>query len=259
MHMNMTKKIFIALAAILLPLTAACNSNDSSSVRSVEDVPGHSIGVVAGSAASALTAELGDVRLYVSETAMAGDVRSGILDCAVVESYNTSSAMFGTRGIKTLSEPLFTLDLAIIAAKQSRDLTSNVNSALRTLTENGVLASIVDNYTHGKAYIYEPRTDISDSAPSLRLAVGGEFSEFLRVDEHGNYFGLDIDVARAVCDVLGVRLELMVFEPNGVVNAVWVGKADFGIGGMYETPERAELVDFSNSYFTCELEVIVRR
>jgi polar amino acid transport system substrate-binding protein len=258
--MKNIKRLFIALTAILLPLLAACGGGTTApTVKKIGDVDGKTIGVVAGTAAEVFAAGLGEVRVYASEAGMAAEVRSGALDCAVTDGYAAGSAVKSARGLKTIAEPLYTLDLSIIAAKQARDLTTDVNSALATLRGSGVLPSIVGNYTRGEPYSYRPRADIPEGAGTLRLAVGGAFAEYLKIDERGNFSGLDIDVARAVCDILGVRLEISSVAPSELVNAVWTGKADFAMGAMYETPERAELVDFSSPYVTCELRVITRK
>ncbi|MDR0905700.1 MAG: transporter substrate-binding domain-containing protein [Oscillospiraceae bacterium] len=258
--MKNLKRLVIALTAILLPLLAACNGGaPNPTVKKISDVDGKTIGVVAGSSAEIFAAGVGEVRVYASEAGMAAEVRSGAIDCAVTDGYAVNSAAKSAHGLKTIAEPLFKLDLAIIAAKQAKDLTADVNSALRTLRDSGVLPAIIGNYTRGEPYAYRPRTDIPEDAGTLHLAVGGAFAEYMKIDERGNFSGLDIDVARAVCDLLGVKLEISGVAPAELVNAVWTGKADFAMGAMYETPERAELVDFSSPYVTCELKVITRK
>ena len=264
-----TKTIaLIALAMILTTLITACNSGDSDgSIRTSEDVVGRRIGVVAGSAAEAVAAELGEVTAYSSEVGMLDELRSGAIECALIEGANLKSVLKGERGVKELKEPLtltygeveYSLDFCIIAAKQARDLTTDVNAALRTLHENGVLPAIIGNYMGGKPYTYVPREDIPASAGTLRLAVGAPLSKYLMLDENGEYCGIDIDVARAVCDLLGVNLAIVTVQQSVVINHVWTGKADFAMGAMHKTPKLEELVDFSNAYVNTDIRVIVRK
>jgi len=257
--MKTSKSLFIIIITVLLLLTAACDGSGDSHIRTPEDVAGRRIGVIAGSAAETVAAAIGEATAYSSDAGMLGELRAGVIDCALIEGHALKAALKGQRGVKSLNEPLESLGFCIVAAKQSKALTADVNRALRTLTESGILPSIIANYIDGKPYTYAPRTDIPEDAGTLRLAVGGTFSSYIMLDENDEYCGLDIDVALAVCDRLGVNLEIVTFEPSAVLNAVWTGKADFAIGALYPTPQREELVDFSNPYMTTDLRVIVRR
>jgi len=258
--MNTLKRLLIALTALSILFLSACSSRfPSPTVRTVDDVEGKLIGVVAGSSAEHFAANYGEVRTFASTAAMLAELRAGSLDCALIEDYNLDAALKGESGVRAVAEPLCTLNFSIIAAKQSRDLTADINSAIRTLTNSTILPSIIGNYTDGKPYKYTPRTDIPETAGTLRLAVGGTFAEYLKRDERGGYSGLDIDVIRAVCDQLGVNIEIIELDSSKIIDHVWSGKADFAIGAMCETPERLEKVDFSNPYTTVELRIITRK
>jgi polar amino acid transport system substrate-binding protein len=81
------------------------------------------------------------------------------------------------------------------------------------------------------------------------LRVG--FSTFRRwamVDKQGNYVGFEIEVARKLADDMGVELELVPTDWNGIIAGLLNGKFDVIIGGMGITPKRNKKVNFTVPY-----------
>jgi polar amino acid transport system substrate-binding protein len=260
-HMNTLRRNIAVFAAFLILILPSCSGGrPAATVAAVADVEGRTIGVLSDTVAELYASGHGEVRPYGSADAMTGDLRAGVIDCALIDEAAAESAVKRARGVRALSEPFIDAEFCVVAAKQAKDLTQDVNSALKTLKSDGTLKALVGKYTLGEEYSYAPRTDIPASAGTLRLAVReGDFAPYCRYDGGGGVAGLDIDVARAVCDLLGVNLEITPIPSSELVNAVWAGKADFAMGGMYKTPEREELVDFSNPYTTCTLIVLTRK
>lgn len=60
--------------------------------------------------------------------------------------------------------------------------------------------------------------------------------------------GVDVDIAQAVADELGVKLEVKDVKFATIVGAIKSGKADIGAAGMTITKERKKSVDFSDPY-----------
>ena len=60
----------------------------------------------------------------------------------------------------------------------------------------------------------------------------------------------DVDFAKAICDQMGYKLHVEDMEFDAIIPAVQSGKADFGMAGMTVTPERAESINFTDSYCT---------
>lgn len=75
--------------------------------------------------------------------------------------------------------------------------------------------------------------------------------------EGDNYVGIDIEIAQAIADKLGMTLEIKDVEFGSIVGGVQTGKYDMGIAGLTVTPEREESVNFSTSYATGIQVVIV--
>ncbi|MFN3983555.1 MAG: ABC transporter substrate-binding protein, partial [Caldilinea sp.] len=61
--------------------------------------------------------------------------------------------------------------------------------------------------------------------------------------------GFDIALARAIGDELGVDVEFKDFAFDGLIGAVQLGQVDAAIGAISVTPERQQVVDFTNLYY----------
>ena len=69
--------------------------------------------------------------------------------------------------------------------------------------------------------------------------------------------GLDVDIMRNFAESIGVELVVHEMAFDSIIPAVQAGTVDFG-GSFTPTPERAEVVDFSDIYYYSNHNVIVR-
>jgi len=91
----------------------------------------------------------------------------------------------------------------------------------------------------------------------LVLAVDSIFPPESYYEEE-TFKGTVIDIAGKVADELGKELEIQEVVHDELINAVATGKADIAAGGLLETEEALEKVDFSNSYLTTSLCALIR-
>ena len=70
--------------------------------------------------------------------------------------------------------------------------------------------------------------------------------------------GIDMDIARAIGEKLGLEVVIEDMEFDAINESVKSGKSDVGFGGMTVTPERAEIIDFTTSYATGVQVIIVK-
>lgn len=64
--------------------------------------------------------------------------------------------------------------------------------------------------------------------------------------------GVDIEIAKAIAHALGKNLRVIHKGFDFLIEDVRSGKVDFIIAGLTPTPSRAEIIDFSQSYYTEE-------
>ena len=90
----------------------------------------------------------------------------------------------------------------------------------------------------------------------LTMATNAEFPPY-EYYEGDTVTGIDVEIAQAVADKLGLTLQVEDMEFDSVISAVKGGKADIGMAGMTVTDERLEEVNFTESYATGVQVIIV--
>ena len=93
-----------------------------------------------------------------------------------------------------------------------------------------------------------------------KLVVGTEatYPPYEYLDDNANFAGCDIWLAQQIADALGVKLEVVDQAFDGIIPAVQAGGVDIGIAAFTCTPERTEVIDFSDLYETSAQLLIVK-
>ena len=93
-----------------------------------------------------------------------------------------------------------------------------------------------------------------------KLVVGTEaqYAPYEFKDLDTNFAGCDMWLAQQIADKLGVELEIVDMAFDGIIPAVQSSQVDLGIAAFTKTPERAEVIDFSDLYETSAQLLIVK-
>lgn len=75
--------------------------------------------------------------------------------------------------------------------------------------------------------------------------------EFYALDANGNptLAGFDMDLAKYIADYLGLTLEVVPVDFNGIIGEMGAGVADLAMAGLSPDPDRLEKMDFSEIYY----------
>ena len=93
---------------------------------------------------------------------------------------------------------------------------------------------------------------------TINWVTNAEFEPFEYKD--GNkIIGIDAEIAQAIADDLGVKLNVNDIAFDSCVPAVSTGKDDFCAAGLTDTPDREKNVDFTNSYFNASQAIVVTK
>lgn len=106
----------------------------------------------------------------------------------------------------------------------------------------------------------KPYQDKNDdvSEGKLIMATNAEFPPYeFFID--GVIYGIDVDIMNAVCDELNMELFIDNMGFDSILEAVSSGKADAGAAGISMTPERAEIVGFTQGYALSTQVIITRK
>lgn len=94
---------------------------------------------------------------------------------------------------------------------------------------------------------------------TLTVITSADYPPFENI-ENGEYVGLDIDVAKAVAEELGLDIEIKNQQFDTLIPAIAAGgQADMTISGITVDPERAEQVDFTDAYYTDDQAIAVMK
>lgn len=120
----------------------------------------------------------------------------------------------------------------------------------------GVLAASLALFGCSSEKAEEPAADANAAGYELvtdgvlTVATSPDYEPFESLDANGEYVGLDIDVAKAIADELGLDVEYKTLQFDGILPAIAAGgQADIAVSGITVDPERAKQVDFSDSYY----------
>lgn len=98
----------------------------------------------------------------------------------------------------------------------------------------------------------------TDTQETLTMATNAEFPPY-EYKEGDKVVGIDAEVAQAIADKLGMKLEIVDTKFDAIIPGVQSGKYDMGMAGMTVTPEREQSVAFSDSYATGIQSIIVKQ
>ena len=92
---------------------------------------------------------------------------------------------------------------------------------------------------------------------TLVMGTNATFPPYEFVDENNEVAGIDAEIAGAIADKLGMKLEITDMAFDSLIPALQSGTIDIVLAGMTVDPERAEQVNFTDSYATGVQVIIV--
>lgn len=267
---RMRNKLFqffsLSLAFMML---VACGTGGkgcrSKIVEHVKDLQGAVIGVQLGTTSDVLATELekkGEgtlVERYTKGADAIQALRQGKIDCVVTDEAPAKAFLRLNPTLRILPEVFDKSSMAICVAKGNENLRLSLNRAVGTLKKEGIIDSIVNRHMvkHQSVGYRSPVCDVKyiDAEP-LKFATNATFEPF-EYYQAGKIVGIDVDVAHAIGDRIGRRVEIVDMEFDAIITSVQTGKADAGIAGITVTEERKKNIDFTDTYTDVNQVVVV--
>ena len=101
------------------------------------------------------------------------------------------------------------------------------------------------------------------SEGKLTVATSPDFApyEFYAIDDCGNaqLAGFDMALVQYIADYLGLELEVIPMDFDGVLAEVTAGNVDLGMAGLSPDPERMEAMDFSDIYYMGGQSLVIHK
>lgn len=260
----------IAVILLFMITITGCGRQEKESVQTaeitcVDDLEGKNIGVQIGTTGDIYASDYeGDeagtkITRFNKGTDAVQALKQGKVDCVIIDEQPALAFINKNSELSILEEEFALEEYAICVAKGNTELAASINEALAVLKENGTLADIINNYigddTKGKTP-YESPEDTTRENGTLTMATNVAFPPY-EYYENGVAAGIDVDMAQAVADYLGMELVVSDMEFDSIIIAVQSGKADIGVAGMTVTEDRLKNIDFTESYTTATQVIIV--
>jgi ABC-type amino acid transport substrate-binding protein len=245
--------------------------------KSVEK-QGYTIAVVTGTTFEQKAREfmrVSEVKLYEDDNQTLQELSSDRVDAVITD------RLVGLNGIKKggyqdlqlAGDLLYRETIAVAFNLDDQTLRQAVNRALEAVIADGTYAGISRKYfgrdilegleretTHPGEL---PGTDDSwkeaKRAGRIRFAMSGGYPPFNYYDDNNELTGFDVDIAKAVCSRLGVEYVPVTTAWDGIVEGLRAKRYEGIWGSMAITPERLEVVDFSDPYYLSGAQLIVSR
>ena len=262
------KKTMLALCSLVAValLAWSCGSKEGTRVGSVADVRKATIGVQLGTTndvQASLLEEKGygaHVERFTKSADAVQALCQGKIDCMIEDEYPARAFLRRNPSLRILPQVFSTSDIAVCVAKDNEPLLQDIDRAIAQMRKDGTLDTIVARHVEGRATVaYTPQNEGKPlpGRRTLRYALNAAFEPF-EYYEDGRIVGIDVDVAHAICDRLGMNFELVDMEFDAIITSVQAGKAEAGISAITMTEERSKNISFSKPYATMKQVVIVR-
>ena len=93
---------------------------------------------------------------------------------------------------------------------------------------------------------------------TIIVGLEGDWAPWSYVDENDELTGYDVEVTKAIADKLGVEIQIVPGEWDGLFAGMDAGRYDMVVNGVEVTEERADKYDFSTPYAYIRTALIVK-
>ncbi|HET6305899.1 MAG TPA: transporter substrate-binding domain-containing protein [Rhodopila sp.] len=97
----------------------------------------------------------------------------------------------------------------------------------------------------------------SAAGPELKTAVDGTFAPHAMPTLDGGVEGFNVDLAKAIADLLGRKITIATAEFSGLIPALQAGTYDFLAAPVTVTPERAANLLFTEGFMDADFRFLV--
>ncbi|WP_455125481.1 transporter substrate-binding domain-containing protein [Ruminococcus sp.] len=257
----MKKGIAILAAGMMLAASLTGCGTMPNTVFSADDLVGKTIGAQLGTTGYIYAGDVEDAKVepYNKGADAVQALKQGKLDAVIIDSEPAKVFVEKNDTLKILDDPFVEEEYAIAYKKGNDELGQKLDDALTQLKEDGTLDEIVGHWIGDNAdqVSYTPDDSVERNG-KLVMATNAEFPPYESMDGD-KVVGIDVDMMQAVCDVIGMELEVENMEFDSIIAAVQSGKADVGVAGMTVTPDREKNVSFTQGYATATQVIIVRK
>ena len=271
---KMKKKLFVIGLLVLTMMFSACSKSDSksssgsgesnstgSTIKSADDLKGKVIGVQLGTTGDIYAEDVEDAKIekYNKGADAIQALKQGKIDAVIIDREPAKEFIKKNDDLQILDVPFVEEEYSVAYKIGNDDLGKKLDDAIAALKNEGKLDEIVSHWIGESAdqVSYVPDSSVTRTG-KLVMATNAAFPPY-ELKEGDEVVGIDADMMRAVCDKLGLELEIEDMEFDSIIAAVASGKVDVGVAGISVTDERKKNVNFTVGYAKSTQVIIVRK
>jgi len=198
-----------------------------------------------------------EVVSYDTFALAAKDMNNGNVDYVIVDKTTGEALCREIDGLKINPIALSSENYGIAIDKAQADLKTKIDAILADKADE--IQAIKDKYMNNEEAAFVGVTsaakDASKAKDQLVVATNAEFAPW-EYKEGNQYFGIDMEIAALFAKELGMELVIEDMDFDNVVGSVGKQNIDIGMSGITITAERAEVVNFSDSYYTESIVIV---
>ncbi len=264
-------------------------SVDVRNAKTIADLKGAKIAAQAGTFHADALSQIPDVQssTYPEFADLLTALKSGAIDGYIAEEPTALSVCGSNDELTYLpfknNDTGFTATAAdvgiAIGLKKGNALRDQINTVLAEITEEQrpqLMEQIVTLASGGTVTEFAVHCDApATTTGTLKIGMECAYEPYNWTDTDGSSFGAvpissegqqglyangyDVQIAQYVANRLGLKLEIYAMEWDSLIPAVNSGAIDAIVAGMSPTAERAQEVDFTDTYYESNLVVIIRK
>lgn len=243
-------------------LLTGCSKIPENTVYSIDDLEGKKIGVQLETTGDAYATDIKDaqVKRFNKAQDAVRALSEGEIDAVILDDGPANVFVEQHDNLRILEEPFAQEEYGLVVKKGNQELLDKLNGALDRIKEKGILEDIIHGWIYEDATtsVYEGQTKESYANGTLVVVTNAEFPPYESILNE-QIVGIDIDIMKAICDELDMKLEVRNIAFDSIIGALDRGSVDVGATGMSITEKRLEQVDFTEPYTTATQVVIVRK
>ena len=173
---------------------------------------------------------------------------------------NNNGGSNATEIVKVVDVKLTDEEYAFVAKKGNTTLVSSFNAVLSEIKSNGSFDALVAKYFEGtgeKVGYNVTTSDVVNTDSNLVVVTNCPFEPFEYIGDDGKIYGLDIEIAAAYAKANNLELVIKNIGFDDIFTQVDAGYADIGMAGITVSPDRADLYEFTDTYYNASQKLIV--
>lgn len=160
------------------------------------------------------------------------------------------------KAAKVIDIDLTNEEYAFGVDKDQPELLEKVNAFIKEIKDNGKFDEICSHYFGDGEPVGVESAAYDASKDQLVVATNAAFEPF-EYTIGDKYAGIDMEIAGALAEYLGVELVVQNMDFDAVCLSVGQHKCDVAMAGLTVKPDREEYVTFSDSYYSASQQLIV--